>query len=164
MPLLAFGLILGGAQPGLAQATAGAILGRVVDVQGSVVPAATVTVRNGATGMTQTSETSGVGEYSVPALPPGDYTLTIARSGFTQLTRGGLRLEIDQKMRVDVQLALGMVTETVTVTESSPVLQTETAEAGQVIVNRQILDLPLLGRNFLDLTRLTAGVTGGAGG
>ena len=164
LPLLAFGLITGGAGPCLAQATAGTILGRVLDAQGGVVPAATITVQNGATGMTQTAETSAAGEYSVPALPPGDYTLTIGKSGFTQLARHGLHLAIDQKMRVDVQLTLGIVTETVTVSAPSPVLQTETAETGQVIVNRQILDLPLLGRNFLDLTRLTAGVTGGAGG
>ena len=71
LPLLAFGLVLGRARPCLAQATAGTILGRVLDARGGVVPKATGTVQNGATGMTQMAETSTAGEYSVPALPPG---------------------------------------------------------------------------------------------
>lgn len=164
LPLLTCVLMLGGVHRCSAQATTGTILGRVLDAQSGVVPDATITVQNVATGMTQTAKTGGAGEYSVPALPPGSYTLTASKNGFTQLTRNGLRLEIDQKMRVDLELTIGIVSETLTVTAPTPVLQTETAETGQVIVNRQILDLPLLGRNFLELTRLTAGVSGGAGG
>jgi hypothetical protein len=153
-----------GPRPCPAQATAGEILGRVLDDQGGLVPQAAITVQNVATGMTRGTETSAAGEYSLAALPPGNYTLTIGKKGFAQVARPGLRLEIDQKMRVDVQLTLGVVSQTLNVTAPTPVLQTETTETGQVIGNGQILDLPLLGRNFLDLTRLTAGVNGGAGG
>src|ERR1022692_4914065 len=163
LPLLAFAL-MPGPRPCPAQATAGEILGRVLDDQGGLVPQAAITVQNVATGMTRGTETSAAGEYSLAALPPGNYTLTIGKKGFAQVARPGLRLEIDQKMRVDVQLTLGVVSQTLNVTAPTPVLQTETAETGQVIGNGQILDLPLLGRNFLDLTRLTAGVNGGAGG
>lgn len=148
----------------IGQATSGSILGVVTDPSGSVVADAEVTVRNEGTGLSRAAHTSAEGGFLIPALPPGRYEVTVRKPGFKTLTRGRLELAVDQKLRLDLPLAVGEVTETVSVQESAPALQTQSVETGQVIRSRQILDLPLLGRNFLDLTLLIPGVTAGGGG
>ena len=147
-----------------AQATSGTILGRVTDPQEGAVVGATVTAKNEETGLSRDTRSNGEGEYTLSNLPPGRYTVTVVQQGFTTATSNDNKLEIDQKLRLDVALTVGNVSETVSVTSDSPLLQTQSAETGQVVENKRIEDLPLLGRNFLDLTRLTTGVTTGAGG
>jgi hypothetical protein len=146
------------------QATSGTILGRVTDPQEATVPQATVSAKNKETGLTQTAETNDNGDYVLANLPPGTYTLTITKDGFTTAVSDDNKLVIDQKLRLDIRMALGNVSDKVTVTAEAPLLQTQNTETSQVVETKRITDLPLLGRNFLDLTRLSAGVTSGQGG
>jgi hypothetical protein len=155
--------ILALAPRGFSQATSGSILGRIADSTDAVVVDAEVVARNENTGLTQRSKTDNDG-YVVRNLPPGTYTITVSKSGFKTVTQSEVLLVVDQKLRLDFVLAPGSTSETVTVTGEPPLLQTQTVETGDVIQSRQILDLPLNGRNFLQLARLTPGVIGGAGG
>ena len=146
------------------QATSGTILGRVTDAQQGVVIGATVSAKNEQTGIVRSGQTNSEGEYSLTNLPPGAYTITIVQQGFNTSVSSDNRLEIDQKLRLDVALTVGNVSETISVTMENPLLQTQNSETSQVVDTRRIADLPLLGRNFLDLTRMTTGVTTGGGG
>jgi hypothetical protein len=151
------------AECGFGQATSGSILGRIADSTDAVVVDAEVIARNENTGLTQRSKTDSEG-YLLRNLPPGPYTLTVSKAGFKTVTQSDVLLVVDQKLRLDFVLAPGSTNENVTVTGEAPLLQTQTVETGDVIQSRQILDLPLNGRNFLQLARLTPGVIGGAGG
>ena len=146
------------------QSTSGAIVGKVTDPTGAAVPQATVKATNPATGLTWETRTDETGFYSLLNLPPETVSLLIVKEGFKTVHRHGIELRVDDKVRVDFNLSLGSVSEAVTVTGAPPIMQTQTADTGQVIESPQILDLPLLGRNLLDLTRLTSGVASGAGG
>jgi hypothetical protein len=123
-----------------------------------------VTVANEATGLRWNGITNGQGRFAFSDLPPGSYRLTGRKAGFKTLDRSGIALIMDQKLRLDLTLQVGEMSETVVISGAPPSLQTQSAETGQVIGGRQILDLPLLGRNFLDLAQLAPGVTAGAGG
>ena len=148
-----------------AQAIAGAILGTVKDSSGAVLPGAMVKVANLGTGQSRTVTTNDSGDYEAPYLPPGEYTVTVELRGFKKGQRTGIVLRLEQKARVDFTLAVGEITETVEVTETAPLVESETSDRGQIIENKTIVQLPLNGRNFLSLATLTAGVNeGGAGG
>jgi len=157
------GLALISAPFTFSQATTGTILGQVTDSSGAVVTDATVTARNQATGLQQVSKSDGAG-YTLWNLPPGTYSVSVTKDGFKNTTRKDALLLIDQKLRLDFTLAPGSVTDSVTVTAEAPVLQTRSVETGEVIQSKQILDLPLDGRKFLELASLTAGVAPGNGG
>ena len=146
------------------QATSGTILGQVTDPQSKVIPNAAVTAKNDNTGLTQSTQTNANGEFSLLNLPPGSYTLTVTKDGFTKAVSSNKILQIDQKLRLDIQLSVGSVNETVNISSEPPLLQTESTETSQVVETKSISDLPLLGRNFLDLTRLSTGVANGEGG
>lgn len=152
------------AREGFSQSTTGSILGRVTDQNGAVIQAATVSMTNEATGLTQTVQTNHDGDFLLPNLPPNSYSVNVSITGYKTATRGGIRLLIDQKLRLDFSLEVGAISETINITTEPPILQTESAETGEVIQSKQILDLPLLGRNFLELTNLTPGVVSGSGG
>lgn len=145
-----------------AQSTTGSILGRVADPAQALVPGARAEARNEATGLVESGATNGLGRFLLAALPPGTYTLTVSKPNFATVHQTGLRLAIDQKIEIEITLALAAQTDSVTA--AAALLQTQSAEIGEVIDTRQILDLPLLGRNFLDLARLAPGVAGGSGG
>lgn len=147
-----------------AQATTGSVVGRVTDPSNAVVVGAQVTALNQATGVTYEGKSDNNGEFVVSDVPPGTYTVSVAQPSFETATAKDLNLAIDQKLLVNFELRIGAATTTTTVTAEAPLLQTESAETGQVIESQQILDLPLLGRNFLDLAFLTAGVVHGSGG
>lgn len=132
--------------------------------QGGGVPQATVTAKNGSTGLKQNAETNESSDYALVNLPPGTYTITVSKDGFTTASSSNNRLFIDQKLRLNLQLTIGEVSATVDISAEAPVLQTQTTETSQVVETKRISDLPLLGRNFLDLTRLSPGVTNGQGG
>ncbi len=165
MPTLALlFLALAAVQPLPGQAISGSILGVATDSSGALVADARVTVVNTGTGLNQTVHTGHQGDYLVPNLPPGLYAVTVEKDGFRTLHRTSLEISVDQKLRLDVTLSVGDLREQVTVEGRAPLLQTQSVETGQVIQSRQILDLPLLGRNFLDLASLIPGVAAGAGG
>ena len=139
-----------------AQSTA-AVVGTVRDVSGAVVSGASVTVKNENNGFTRTVVTGAQGEYTIVSLPVGPYTFTTVLKGYKQAKAANITLQVAQKALVDLTLAAGDVAETVTVTETPSLLQTETSSLGQVVDNKLIVDLPLNGRQFTQLAELTPG-------
>jgi hypothetical protein len=136
----------------------GTITGQVKDGTGAVLPGVTVTVVNTATNATRTVVTNGVGLFDFPALPPGPYTVKSELEGF-KAASSDLELQVQQTARVDFTLQLGTVSETLLVTGVSPLVETSNATVGTVIENRRIVELPLNGRNFLQLVALSPNVS-----
>src|SRR5262245_41123809 len=147
-----------------AQAVTGTILGTVLDSTGSVVPGATVTILNTGTGLTRTITTDAAGEYTAPQVPTGKYSVTAELTGFKKVTLENIDVGVDQRVRVDVKLELGAMTEAVTITAESPLVQTSSSELGTTVRTEQIQALPLNGRNFVNLTRTIPGVLRGIPG
>src|SRR5438874_5003277 len=143
------------------------ISGTVKDTNGAVVPGATVTAKNEATGVTSTQTTTDSGLYSFASLPVGNYTITIEKQGFKTLQRTNNALQVGEPLTVDAALEIGQVSETVTVTGGAEQLQNSNATIGNVVEQKAIEALPLNGRNPLTLLLLEPGVVqrsfGGAG-
>ncbi|MCI0723747.1 MAG: TonB-dependent receptor [Acidobacteria bacterium] len=137
-----------------AQTVTGTIIGTVTDQTGALVPNVSVKVTNTATTLSRTVTTNEAGQYTVPFLPPGVYTVACEQSGFRRQEVGSVIVEIEQRVRVDLQLTVGEITETVHVESAGPLLNTESSSIGQVIDNRRVVDLPLNGRQFLELSFL----------
>jgi carboxypeptidase family protein/TonB-dependent receptor-like protein len=158
--LFAFLLVMFCARPVLAQSDRASITGDVTDPQGKPVPGAKVTVKNVDTGATfETTTAKDTGRYVTPAiLKPGRYTVQVEKEGFKTAVSQVVTLEIGDVKVVDLSLALGAVSQTVTVEANAPLLDTETSELGEVVTGRQITDLPLKDRNFTQLATLTPGV------
>src|SRR5262245_10305942 len=142
------------------QATTGKFIGFVTDASGAVLKGAKVTATNEATGLTRTVTTSTSGEFVIAQLPVGRYTLKFEASNFKQRAIKGVILELDQKAKIDAALEVGQITEVITSDDANgaSLTRTETAEAGEVIENKRIVELPLNGRLFLQLAQLTPGV------
>ncbi len=134
------------------------VTGRVTDPSGAVIPGAKIEVRSNDTGITAPAETNPEGYYNVPSLQPGSYDVSASQDGFVSQRRQGLRLAVQQIARLDFQLELGSVTETVEVNAQAVLLDSESSTVGQVITSRQISELPLLGRNPYALAMLAPGV------
>jgi hypothetical protein len=143
--------------PAFAQ-TLGTITGEVKDATGAVVPGATVTVTNKATNATRTTQSNAVGLYDFPALPPGAYKVKSELEGFRTIERD-VELQVQQTARVNFALELGTISEMATVTGVSPLVETTNATIGTVIENRRIVELPLNGRNYLQLVALSPNVS-----
>jgi hypothetical protein len=141
------------------QAGTGDIAGTVADSSGAVISGATVTITNPSTGTSRTLKTNESGLYSAPALIPGSYTIKVEMQGFQAQTRSGVVLQVGQVASIDFALAVGNVAEVIEVTGGAPVLDTETTSVGTVIENRRIVELPLNGRNYLQLASLIPGAT-----
>jgi hypothetical protein len=144
-------------------AQTGSFTGKVVAQDGGAASGATVTATNDATSVSRTTLTSGDGLYTLPALPPGAYTVDVTGPGFAHTVQKGVALQVEQNLRLDFTLRLGNVNETVTVTEETPVLATESSSLGSVVSGRQIVELPLLGRDAYALGQLVPGVRGSVG-
>ena len=143
-----------------AQSNKGTITGTVTDPNGAVVKDAKVTVTNVADGQTRDVTTSDDGTYSIPALDPGVYRVTVDASGFSQSIIEEVKLGTAARQAVDVTLTAGGVSGgTVTVTAEAPLADTETSVRGDLITGRQVTDLPLTQRNFTQLAALSPGVT-----
>jgi len=151
-------LLLIAALPLPAQTTYGKIVGNVRDTSDSVMAAVEVTVTNEGTGQSFTQLTNELGAYAFNTLIPGTYTIKAEMAGFRPIHVQHITLQVNQTARFDLVMEVGQVSDSVTVTASAPVLATDTSDVGQVITTRQIVDLPLNGRNFLQLAALTNGV------
>jgi carboxypeptidase family protein len=148
---------VGGATTLFAQVQTGRILGTVYDSQHAAIPGASVTVTNVATNVARTVTTSAEGDYVVTPLEPGTYRVSAEITGFQTGVRDGVVLTVGQSVRVELGLSLSAISTEVQVTAQSPLLNTESATLSQVITNEQIVDLPLNGRSFHELARLTPG-------
>jgi outer membrane receptor protein involved in Fe transport len=135
------------------------IIGIVKDSSGAVIPGATATAKNQATGLTRSEVTDATGAYRLVALPPGTYTLTIELQGFSTETRPDIVLVIDQTATIDITLKPAAVAETVTVTGESPVVDITASDVSTAVSTRQIQDLPVASRRWIDLAMLTPGTS-----
>ena len=142
-----------------AQATA-QLGGVVTDNTGAVVPGVDIIVTSLATGVERRSTTTDQGSYTVPFLAPGEYRISAQKQGFQKTNRDNVRLEVNQAARLDFTLAVGSVSETVEVRGSVPLIESESSAIGQVVEKKAIEDLPLNGRNFVQLATLGPGVVG----
>lgn len=158
--LLLFGMIT---IPLFSQSFNASLTGLVQDPAGAAVAGAEVTVTNSATNAKLQAATNARGEYLVTPLPPGRYVLEVVSTGFKKYTQQGIVLEVQQQARVDVALAVGDVSEAVTVNADASLLETTTSALGKVVDNRAILSLPLNTRNVYSLIYLTPGVAGSIG-
>ncbi len=144
---------------GLAQNNSGAIQGAVRDAHDALIPGAMVTVTNVATGVTRTIPASSTGQYTAPFLVPGKYSVSAVSSGFKKSTLDGIVVQVSDRLVIDIKLEVGTQSESVTVQATTPVLEGASVTLGQVIDTRNVLDLPLNGRDALSLASLAPGVT-----
>ncbi len=142
-----------------AQVAPSAILGTVTDSSGAVLGAVDVTITNAATGDRRVVQTSADGNYVAENMSPGTYEVTAKKSGFKETKVAGVVLEVAQRARIDVAMQVGTVTEQVEVQGATPTLETDTSSVGKVISTQEVLNLPLNGREFLQLATLIPGVS-----
>ncbi len=148
---------------GTAFAQTGQITGRVTAQDGAVIPGAALTIRETETGQQRIVESNQDGYYTVPSLLPGPYSISVKSPGFQTLLRTGVQLQVEQTLQINITLRPGTVTQTVIVTAQAPLLATETSSTGQVIGGRDVVTLPLLGRDAYALGELVPGVRGSIG-
>src|SRR5690242_3007303 len=141
------------------QTASSGIVGQVTDATQAAVSGASVTVTNAGTHATRTAMTDSQGNFSVPNLAPATYDIRVEKTGFQTAVISAFDLPIGQIAHPMITLALGSLTETVNVQADAPLLQSQTSEVGQVIDSKQISDLPLNGRNLVQLASLAAGVS-----
>src|SRR6267143_2730201 len=150
--------------PLFSQGSSGRILGTVTDQSGGVVAGATVTITDTERGVTKTLVTNDPGEYSTPPLNPGTYKVRVEAKGFKTLERQNVVLEVGKEIRVDLSVQPGDQVQTITITESIPLVETTNATLGGTLNNADINDMPLNGRNYQNLLALRPGVTVQPGG
>lgn len=141
-----------------AQSEKAQLTGVVTDPSGATVSGVRVIVTNAGTGEKRTVQTDEAGLYTVPLLEPGKYEISTAKEGFRSVTRSGIDLHVNQTLRADFKIEVGTVSESIQVVASQVALQTATSDLGQTVENRQVVDLPLNGRNTIALAALAAGV------
>ena len=144
-----------------AQVTTADVVGRVVDASGSVVPAANVTLTNQDTNVSRIVPSNEAGDFVFNLLTPGRYSVKIEKSGFKVFSVTSLQLAAGDRSRVDAQMAVGAATETVEVTGQSALLQTDSSSMGTSVSGKLVQDLPLNGRNYIQLAQLAPGVSPG---
>jgi hypothetical protein len=151
-------LVLVGVSP--AQESRGTILGRVTDAQQAAVPGVSVVVRNTATGVKTTATTNESGDYYAPFLVPGTYELAVERTGFRTFRQQQIEVGVQARIRIDVDLVVGELAESVTVSESTPLLEMTAGSRGDLVTRKMVEEVPLSGRSAVFLTRITPGVSG----
>jgi hypothetical protein len=144
-----------------AQVESGKIVGTVRDTSGAVVPNAAVKVTETQTNSERQTKTDSNGEYVVTELKSGQYTVTVEHQGFKKALQAAFKLDVNQVVRVDITLAVGSLSEEVVVTAAAPLIESDTSSLGQVIEQSRVQDMPLDGRDFIELAYLTPGVNGG---
>jgi outer membrane receptor protein involved in Fe transport len=154
-----FLLALGAASFLSAQNPTASLVGTVVDATGATVQDAKLEVRNTETGETRRLATAVKGEFAVTNLPPGAYEVTVSKEGFRTVRQAGVELQMEQAARLEFRLEVGATTQAIEVAGSIPLINTENPVKGEVMVTREIVEMPLDGRDISDLAYLTPGVT-----
>jgi hypothetical protein len=147
-----------------AQVTTADLVGTITDSSGAVVPGVTVALTNEATGVSRSATTGAGGTYIFTSLQPGRYKLTAEISGFRKVERTGVELQVNQRAQIDLALEVGLVSETLLIVGTAPLLETQSSVLGSVIEEKQVQELPLNGRNFVQLATLSPGVSGAGSG
>jgi hypothetical protein len=142
---------------GVAQDARGSLTGLLTDPAGAPIAGAQIQATNTATGVATTTTTNASGNYALLYLIPGKYSLSAEREGFERVVRKDIEMRVADELKLDLQLTLGSVKQTITVSESTPLLQAGNADVGQTIGNAQVSELPLADGNPFLLTRLVAG-------
>ncbi|HEY9464338.1 MAG TPA: TonB-dependent receptor [Vicinamibacterales bacterium] len=142
----------------IAQENTAELRGRVVDSQDAGIPGVTILITNEATGVYRQSVSNADGSYFVTAIPPGLYTLEAELSGFQKYSRKGVRLDLGRTATLEIQLAPGAVTETITVTAETPLVDLTSKEIGGNVTNREMTMLPSVNGNFIGAVALLPGV------
>ena len=145
--------------PALRGQAAGSFSGNVLDKSGSAIPGATVAITSDATGLERDAKTDDAGHYLVPLLPVATYTVHVTASGFQTAESRNLHLQVDEARELDFSLSPATVVTTVAVTGEAVAVETNNPSLGQVITSQQVTQLPLNGRDFVQLATLTAGAT-----
>jgi len=145
----------------LAQVETADILGKISDSTDAIIPGASVKVTNIDTGIVRIQKSNGAGEFVFTALPIGHYTVLIASPGFETYSVPQLNLSQGDRARVDAKMVVGNVQNVIEVAAVPPDLQTDTSVLGTVVTDRQVEDLPLNGRNFMELAQILAGANEG---
>src|SRR5437016_447073 len=147
--------------PATAQpAATGQIVGTVTDPSKATIAQATITATNSATGLVRTTKTNSDGDYVVPLLPPGAYSISVAAPGFKTQTATNISVEVATTATVNIRLQLGEASQQVTVEATADILQTDSAANGGVVDNKTVPALPLSSRNYTQILGLSPGVSG----
>jgi hypothetical protein len=155
---LSFFLLLSGS---LFAQTFGELSGEVRDQSGAIVAGARVTLTFTTTNATRTTQSNDAGIYVFPALQPGEYTLRAEKEGFKAYSLSAFAIQVQQSARIDIEMSVGQVSESIEVSAQAALLQSENATVGTVIDNKRILELPLAGRNPFNLVALAPNVNAG---
>jgi len=147
-----------GVNGALAQFDTASVVGTVKDASGATVPDAKVTLTNTETGVSVVRTTTTDGTYEFATVRPGLYVVTAEKSGFALALVDNVQVQVAARLRVDMQMAVGQLTEKIQVTATSPLIETDTSQRTQVITSMQIQELPLNGREYSALALLTTGV------
>jgi hypothetical protein len=154
-----FGVLL--CLPCAAQVATAELGGTVTDASGAVVPSAKVTLTNAETNvLVRELVTASDGGYLITLVPPGTYSVAVEAQGFRKVVQSGVTLQTNQRARLDFTLQVGQVTEVVEVAAAAPLLESQSSSTGSVINQQFVSELPLNGRNFVQLAILTPGVNG----
>ena len=145
--------------PALHGQAVGSFSGNVVDKSGSAIPGATVKVTSQATSLSRDTKTDSAGHYLIPLLPVDTYTVRVDMQGFQSAESRNLKLDVDQARELDFSIAPATVVTTVVVSGDAVTAETTNPSLGQVITGQQVSQLPLNGRDFVQLATLTAGAT-----
>jgi hypothetical protein len=152
------GLLLFHASPAFAQFDTATVVGTVRDTTGAVIPGAKVTLTSAGTGISVVKTSTDDGNYEFSAVRPGRYLVTGEKSGFALAMVDNIEVQVGARMRVDLQMPVGQITEKVEVTATSPLVETDSSQRGQVITGDQTRALPLSSREYSTLALLTTGV------
>src|SRR5262249_10004100 len=140
------------------QVTTADLVGTIKDNTGAVVTSVRVSLTNDATGVVRSTVADDEGNYIFTSLQPGRYKLIAEAPGFRKVERTGVELQVNQRAQIDIDLQVGSVGETVQISGAAPLLESQSSVLGSVIQERQVQDLPLNGRNFVQLAILSPGV------
>jgi hypothetical protein len=141
-----------------AQTANGSIVGTISDSSGGVIPGASITITNLGTSEKRSAQTEIAGNYRFVNLAPGRYRVDVEKTGFKHFTRDNILVEVESALRIDVSMQVGQVTEVVEVSSAAPLLQTEDGTLSQIVESRTVTEMPLNGRNVMNLIALTPGV------